>query len=67
MDFLERLVGIRQGMMGLNGKRFRLDIKKKFFAIMVVKYGTGLPRDLVDAPSQEIFKIRLDGVLSSLI
>lgn len=66
-DFLEGLVGIRQGVMVLNEKRFRLDVRKKLFAMMVVKYWTKLPRDLVDAPCQETLKIRLDGALRSLI
>lgn len=66
-DFLEKLVGIRQGVMVLKGKRFRIDITNNFFAMVVLKYWAGLLRDLVDAPSQEMFTIRLDGVLSSLI
>ncbi|KFR09311.1 hypothetical protein Y956_07821, partial [Nipponia nippon] len=47
--------------------RFRLDIKKKFFVMRVVKHWKGLPREVVDAPSLETFKARLDGALSNLI
>jgi len=33
----------------------------------VVKHCHRLPREVVDAPSQETFKVRLDGALSTLI
>ncbi|KFW72278.1 hypothetical protein AS28_06150, partial [Pygoscelis adeliae] len=47
--------------------RFRLDIRKKFFTVRVVKHWHRLPREVVDAPSLETFKSRLDGALSDLI
>ncbi|KAK4830424.1 hypothetical protein QYF61_011132 [Mycteria americana] len=47
--------------------RLRLDIRKKFFTMRVVKHCTRLPREVVDAPSLETFKVRLDGALSNLI
>ena len=47
--------------------RFRLDIRKKFFTVSVVKHWNRLPRKMVDAPSLETFKVRLDGALSNLI
>ncbi|KFV64683.1 hypothetical protein N307_01684, partial [Dryobates pubescens] len=46
--------------------RFRLDIRRKFFTMRVVKYWNRLPRDVVEALSQETFKIRLDVALGSL-
>ncbi|KFP15374.1 hypothetical protein Z169_13924, partial [Egretta garzetta] len=47
--------------------RFRLHIRKKFFTIRVVKHWNRLPREVVEAPSLETFKARLDGALSNLI
>jgi len=47
--------------------RFRLDIRKKFFTMREVKYWHKLPREVVDAPSLETFKARLDGALSNLV
>ncbi|KFQ55649.1 hypothetical protein N334_04734, partial [Pelecanus crispus] len=47
--------------------RFRLDIRKKFFTMRVVKHWNRLPREVVDAPSLETFKVRLAGALSNLM
>ncbi|KFR08375.1 hypothetical protein N306_00069, partial [Opisthocomus hoazin] len=47
--------------------RFRLDIRKKFFTMRVVKHWHRLSREAVEAPSLETFKARLDGALSNLI
>ncbi|KFP22218.1 hypothetical protein Z169_08502, partial [Egretta garzetta] len=47
--------------------RFRLDIRKKFFTVKVVRHWNRLPREVVDAPSLEVFKARLDGTLSNLV
>jgi len=47
--------------------RFRLGIRKKFFTMRLVKHWSGLPRDVVDASSLEILKVRLDRALSNLI
>ena len=46
--------------------RFRLDIRKKSFMVRVVKHWLRLPREVVDAPSLEKFKVRMDGALSNL-
>jgi len=44
---------------------FRLDIRNSFFTMRVVKHK--LPREVVDAPSLETLKVRLDGALSNLV
>jgi len=45
----------------------RLDIRKRFFTMRVVRHGNGFPREVVDTPSLEVSKARLDGALSNLV
>jgi len=47
--------------------RFKLDIRKTFFTMRVVQHWNRLPREVVEAPSLETFKARLDGALSNLV
>jgi len=47
--------------------RFRLDIRKKFFTMRVVRPWPSLPREAVGAPSLAVLKARLDGALSNLV
>jgi len=47
--------------------RFRLDIRKKFFTMRVVRHWNRFPREAINAPSLEVFKARLDGALSNLV
>ncbi|KFV16141.1 hypothetical protein N340_06405, partial [Tauraco erythrolophus] len=46
--------------------RFRLEIRKKFFPLRMAKNWNRLPREVVAAPSLEVFKARLDEALSNL-
>jgi len=45
--------------------RFRLDIRKKCFTVWVVRHWNRLPRDVVDNPLVEMFKVRLDQALAT--
>ena len=47
--------------------RFRLDVRKKFFTVGVVRHWNRLPREAVDVPSVVVFKGRLDAALSNLV
>ena len=43
-----------------------MDLRKKFFPVMVVRRWHRLPREVMDASFLETFQVRLDGVLSNL-
>ena len=47
--------------------RYRLDIRKKSFTVRVVRHWNRLLRDVVDAPSLDTFKVRLDHALGNLM
>ncbi|KFU84010.1 hypothetical protein M959_09492, partial [Chaetura pelagica] len=47
--------------------RFRLDIRRKFFTMRVVRCLNMLPREVVEAHSLEVFKARSDEVLCNLV
>ena len=51
----------------LNKGRLRLDIRKKFFTVRVVGHWNRLHSEVVDVPSLEVYKARLDGAASSLV
>ena len=47
--------------------RFRLDIWEKFFTVRMVRHWNRLSSEVVNAPSLEASKARLDGALSNLV
>ena len=51
----------------LRQRRFRLHIRRNVFTQRVVTQWNRLPKEVVDAPSLDAFKARLDVVLGSLV
>jgi len=51
----------------LKQRKFRLNMRKNFFTLRVTEHWNRLPRGVVESPSVETFKTRLDKVLCSLL
>ena len=51
----------------MTGRRFRLGVRVKFFTERMVRSWNRLSREVVDVPSLEVFKARLDEAMGSLV
>jgi len=48
-------------------RKLHLNTRKNFFTLRVTEHWNRLPREFVESPSLEIFKISLDMLLCSLL
>ena len=48
-------------------RKFRTNMRKNFFTVRVTEHWNRLPREVVESPSLEIFKVHLDTYLGSLL
>ncbi|RMC01664.1 hypothetical protein DUI87_21677 [Hirundo rustica rustica] len=47
--------------------KYKLHVRKKFFTRRVIKYWNGLPREMVESPSLDMFKKRLDVAVGAMV
>jgi len=57
----------RENRHNLKHRKFHLNMRKIFTTLTVTEHWNGLFRGVVESPSLEIFKTRLDKVLCSLL
>ncbi|KFV88795.1 hypothetical protein N308_06607, partial [Struthio camelus australis] len=50
-----------------NHRQFHLSMRKNFFTVRVTEHRHRLPREVVESPSLERFKTRLDVILGNML
>ncbi|KFV81319.1 hypothetical protein N308_13633, partial [Struthio camelus australis] len=51
----------------LKHRKFHLNLRKNFFTVRVTEHWNRLRREVVESPSLEIFKTRLDVILGNML
>ncbi|KFV79760.1 hypothetical protein N308_04306, partial [Struthio camelus australis] len=51
----------------LKHRKFHLNLRRNFLTVGVTEHQNRLPREVVESPSLEIFKTRLDAILGNML